>query len=143
MIGRWLELLTKQEEDNLLTTQLVPFTAHAENRDMGCLVGVALKHRGWGSNNVGMSRLWYWWNGRYHEDGKHSVAWRFNELCQKLVGVPRSQRRVCGYFMNGPLQLLGGASAAALIRARILRNRARRALSQQEVPNAKEPAYSH
>lgn len=134
MIGRWLALLTEQEEDNLLTTKLVPFTNHAPNTEMGCLVGVTLKHQAWGGAIDGAPcerwAMWCWWNGSYHpmRDNKN-IAYRFNELCQKLVGVPVQQRLPFTVFRNTPHELEGGARAARLIRARILRHRAQRALA--------------
>lgn len=147
MIGRWLELLTEQEEDNLLTTKLIPFTSHfVENPEkesnMGCLVGAALKHLGWNGQHTGRYGLWSWWNEQHLEWNRdRNIAYRFNELCQKLAGIPVRKRIPCGGFTCLPFELEGGARVAVLIRARIWRNRARR-LKQQEVPNA-EATYSH
>ena len=131
MLGKWLEQLTPTEEDRLLTTKLVPFTTF-DGVDAGCLVGTAIgcvEHRNQVYSSSLESPLWEIERGFDQKEMPHE---RFNKMCCKLVGVAPLQ------FWGGltPELRLGGARVAVLIRNRILRNRARRALqgvrSQQQ-----------
>src|SRR5260370_18742827 len=129
MLGRWLALLTPQEEDNLLTTKLVPFASHSRigEEDVGCLVGVALRHDSWGLAGA-RTFLWVWWNNK--RAAIRNPATRFNELCQKLAGIPVRQRKSGACFdPRDPRQILGGAPAADFILTRILKHRAARELA--------------
>lgn len=133
MLGRWLERLTPQQEDRLLTTKLVPFTTF-DGKDAGCLVGTAIGCVEAGNRFYRATYKNPLWS---HVDSvelylpHHCPAERFNRLCQRLVGVPYS--RQVDYDQGGGEHLSkkmrrGGARAADLIRTRILKNRARRAL---------------
>lgn len=149
MIGQWLDkVCTPVQEDRLLTTAMIPWRRvdqDAGGKFYGCLGGIAFGEvESYQQRRGGLAPEWF--------TGKYMAAFaRFNALCMRLGGFQRkayihmyrelewktpfppgtySQRPMeCSEPLADPRAVLGGAKAAELIRTRILKNRARRALA--------------
>ncbi|SRR6266576_1121318 len=123
MIGRWLDHAKPVVLDRFLENKMVPFILRAPGGE-GCLVGVAAGYRGsWADRRADYDP------DMFDPYGDSILAERFNRLCQRLVGIPHSAQRPFFAYRARPDELLGGARAAALIRSRVLRIKARRALA--------------
>lgn len=140
-IGRFVDGVSREQEERLLSTQLVPFRdATFAGGGAGCLVAVAfgvveklkrfeaplLDDAAW--SEIQACRLLV-----DLEEERETVAERFNALCLRLGGVKGAARMRLGRahdeFAGGAPtreQLEGAALAGIMIRDRILRNRVRR-----------------
>mgnify|MGYP001616379119 CR=1 FL=1 len=119
-VGKWLDQCARPEhEDRLLTGKLVPFL-RADSAGAGCLGGVAFGYvRTTATSGLVMTTEWF----------SDDTATHFNLLCKRLHGDTRQNLQ----WSSVPSYYTAGAKAGILIRNRILRNRARRALSSVPV----------
>lgn len=135
-IGRFLDKgCTPEMEGRLLTGAMVPWIRYemdAQGKSFGCLGGVAYGYL----------------ENRYSEEWFPAPHWmlapRFNAFAMRLGGFPRHEYgplyagRLGGMYCNPTANLRalrGGARAATLIRNRVLRNQARRALGDTVLPS--------
>jgi hypothetical protein len=134
MIGQWLDTQPTTVLDRFLECKMVPFTQRSRQGE-GCLVGVAVG-TAFLDDAAAASHGWCDTGGLFSQDvssplfiGRFTV--RFNNMCMRLQDGKR-----CG--MDHPWRAdgyaLGGARAAQLIRTRVLRIKARRALGARREP---------
>lgn len=134
MIGRFLDKLPPQMADRFLECRMIPFSqSNMRAPGEGCLIGVAN-----GSALQGtMDSLDPWLSQDYYAHnyvGKYTE--RFNRLCQRLAGIPRSKQKPHDIFCGSAWEYQGGARAADLIRARVLRTKLRRELGTPHAERA-------
>lgn len=116
-IGRWIDQIHEATEDAILTRKMIPFNVD-DGYGAGCIIGQA--------NFV-------------HDmhDAARTPFREWNALCMRLAGI--FSRQECTQMvqrthypthdLSHPACYVAGAQAAQLLRIRILRNRAKRALT--------------
>jgi len=126
-IGRYLDHAPDIALNRLMETRLVPFTQHTDQPNEGCLLGaISGTAVDWGIHSYpGLTDFDY---DEIHMPETGQAARQFNRLCQRLGGVPHSKRTDFGCFAADRSHREWGAKAAVLMRNRILRVRACRAL---------------